>query len=88
MNRGAEAPALRYCENYVPKPPLHARLYVAVGSAAVSLRRRRARASARASQKNFLVMLNPMYQSSVSVPPRASWAIVVPMPLEKLNWNT
>jgi hypothetical protein len=39
-------------------------------------------------QKNFLEMLNPMYQSSLSTPPRASCAIVVPMLFEKLNWKT
>ena len=39
-------------------------------------------------QKNFLEMLKPRYQSSLPVPPRASWPIVVPKPFEKLSWNT
>src|SRR5688500_8030948 len=41
-----------------------------------------------AHQKNFLEILNPIYQSSFDEPPRASWLIVLPRPLEKLNWKT
>ena len=32
-------------------------------------------------------MLNPRYQLSLAVPPRASCPIVVPKPFEKLSWN-
>ena len=50
--------------------------------------RRRRRESLSGHQKNFLEMLNPRYQSSLPVPPRASWPIVVPKPFEKFSWNT
>ncbi len=39
-------------------------------------------------QKNFLVRLNPRYQLSLAVPPRATCASVVAKPFEKFSWKT